>query len=829
MKKTPQRQNFKNYHVNFNIKDKTSPVKIRKNSSSSNFVFSEINLDYPNPSRILMKNELFPMTDPFKNSKMITKKEQLKKYNQTFMSQILQKKDKSDSRRNLNSKKNLSTSKNHSYISIGNKIISIESLIKANIKNMKNIKTNKNDKNYKLKNANSNRVKQYDAVISEENQKQDIEKHFKKKIIPQKETNKSNKTSKEKNKNKIDKEKQKINSATKIKNINYAKNSFLSQLCLDSNNRNSVNFENQPKYAKTNSIWNYSMKKNITSSNILCDTNFDDNNLITDNKSVLTSKSGFMNMNDRYNFQNRSSMLKVLQRALISNKFKKNINTDLNHYLYYKKAVEILELFLRKKYFYYLIKKFLFYFTKNLPNSEINLYSPSNVSSSVSINNITSINGKFFLPQLLYKESVNSFILENNNSKKNKMDMINLENKLKEVVFENKKTKIKNDILIKDNQRLLMKIENFIHKKPFNKLDTQNVNELCIKNIRNNSFLVLKKIALNALLIIINNRIKFLLYQAFNQFYRKVINSKKCNKEDIEELKKKKLKKIIINKEKYLHKNFMEFYFKGLIVEMKKYEYNFINGGRLIDINNSSYFNKYNNNGIKNTVNKLVKLRELIYNKKNKELKIVQNYFKIFLANGIHQEMYFQIKHNNLNINNNVKEKCFMEELIKGRNLMKKILLKKLIINKDKNVLIIFKSIFKEWNLKAKLFGMIELDKAKKKKRRIRKRINKKNTKIKCYTNNESPNINNKNNRQINAGNSLISTAFSNNYELSNLSKLKIFIQKLENIFNSKIHFYNLMKKIYENKHNKNYIKENEKSSDNDDIDFDIADSSLDL
>ena len=170
-----------------------------------------------------------------------------------------------------------------------------------------------------------------------------------------------------------------------------------------------------------------------------------------------------------------------------------------------------------------------------------------------------------------------------------------------------------------------------------------------------------------------------------------------------------------------------------------------------------------------------------------------------------------------------------MEELIKGRNLMKKILLKKLIINKDKNVLIIFKSIFKEWNLKAKLFGMIELDKAKKKKRRIRKRINKKNTKIKCYNNNESPNINNKNNRQINAGNSLISTAFSNNYELSNLSKLKIFIQKLENIFNSKIHFYNLMKKIYENKHNKNYIKENEKSSDNDDIDFDIADSSLDL
>ena len=45
----------------------------------------------------------------------------------------------------------------------------------------------------------------------------------------------------------------------------------------------------------------------------------------------------------------------------------------------------------------------------------------------------------------------------------------------------------------------------------------------------------------------------------------------------------------------------------------------------------------------------------------------------------------------------------------------------------------------------------------------------------------------------------------------------------------NKIHFYNLMKKIYENKHNKNYIKKNEKSSDNDDIDFDIADSSLDL
>ena len=822
MKKTPQKYKPKNYYISFNMKEKTSPVKIHKNPSSNQLIISEINYDYQNHSKILTKNELFPECISFRDQNIINMEEKLKNFNQNILNQKSQKKDKNNN--NINAKKNLSASKNYSFRSKGNKIISFEDFIQILNSNANN--NNKNDKNNKIQNIKCNRVKQYDLIITDEKQNQDNMKYFKNKKDSEKQPNKSNKNFQEISYIKSNKIKSKVNSVIDTKNNNNVKDKLLFQLCLESINKNIVNADNEKQYAKTNFIWNYSAKKIKTNNSVFCVNGSDDyDNFITSNKGFKSSRTGNICMNGRYNIQNENSIKMMRQQAFRGNKYIKNSYSDLNHFLYYKKAVETLELFLKEKYFYYFIEKLLLYSTKYLPSNEINLYSKNYTPSPINSNNIIHFNIKYFLPQLLCKESVNSFILKNINSD-DKIDIISLENKLKEMLFENKKAKIKNDILFKDNQQLAMKIKNFDDKKPFDNLHIQSIYKLRIESNEENPNLTLKKIAFKILLIVVKNKIKYFLYQTFNQFNDKLTHIKKYSKENIAKEKKQKLKKIIFYKEKFLRKNFMKFYFNGLLLSMKKCEYNFINGGRIIDINDSSYFNIYGNNGVRNAINKLIRLRRIIYIQKNQQLKIIKKYFKIFLTKGIHQQLCFQAKNNYLNSNYNIKEKCFMEELIRERNLVKKFVLKKLIINKEKNVLIIFKSILTKWNFRAKIFGMIEEDKAKKKKRRIQKRINKKNTKNKCDNNNKLSNTNNIN-RQINPGNSLISTTFSNNFELSNLSQLNIFIQKIGNIFNYKMSFFNLMKKIYESKKNKNSIKENEKTIEDDEIDFDIVDSSI--
>ena len=126
MKKTPQKYKPKNYYISFNMKEKTSPVKIHKNPSSNQLIISEINYDYQNHSKILTKNELFPECISFRDQNIINMEEKLKNFNQNILNQKSQKKDKNNN--NINAKKNLSASKNYSFRSKGNKIISFELL-----------------------------------------------------------------------------------------------------------------------------------------------------------------------------------------------------------------------------------------------------------------------------------------------------------------------------------------------------------------------------------------------------------------------------------------------------------------------------------------------------------------------------------------------------------------------------------------------------------------------------------------------------------------------------------------------------------------------------
>ena len=544
------------------------------------------------------------------------------------------------------------------------------------------------------------------------------------------------------------------------------------------------------------------------------------------------------------------------------------VRFNINYLLILYKKLEFLIYFFKNK-FWNIFKKNLIIYNKNkIPNceteSKLSISSISGFSALVNSNfkrktKNNNFNLKFF------KETKETFsILKNNNNikyyKKVEQSLNSPENYNKKIIW-NKKLANKNNSLI----------SNIIGQKLFSK----NMKKLNMDKEQS----ILNKEKHRYLKIIVTKKVdksKMILLKSFLKFYYnvKLSNNKNIifsiNNEKSKHLQLEKLKKIIENKNEFhfsvLYKFFTRFKYKGILNYIQNNQYLIINGGRLKNIEEDSFFiyefskqksndNNTQNRNIKSILIKIIKLRKIIYTKKQTKNEIIKKYFDKFRMAGIRHFMQIELKkklvvksliikmnkENNINIKEN-KNKIEIES-------KKYKTLNKLILKYNNNYINCCKNILDRWNLRTKLFSLITKDKEKKKKRRIKKRNNKKlaaninninNNNINNFQiNNDENNINKINNDFTNNSNIKIniqkektdkniinydvghpdSIIFMNNLKITDYFKITKFINKINCILTRKFYFFN----IFIKKKKKEEEKEN---NINNDVDFFMEDSS---
>ena len=544
------------------------------------------------------------------------------------------------------------------------------------------------------------------------------------------------------------------------------------------------------------------------------------------------------------------------------------VRFNINYLLIIYKKFEFLHYFFKNK-FWNIFKNKLFIHIKNkisncdvdskLSISSISGFSALANSNLIKKNDMTNFNLKYL------KETKIAFsILNNNNNIKQNIikeeSSAQSENNNKKIIW-NKKMANKNNSLISNiiEQKLFSKN---LKKLNMDKTETTNIKE----KERYLKIIITKKI----------DKLRMILLKSFLKFYYnvKISNNRNTNiannKEiNIKVLKLEKLKKIIENINAYhfslLYKFFTKIKYIGIINYIQNNQYLILNGGRLKNIEEDSFFiyefskqnkniycNKSNRN-IKSILVKIIKLRKVIYSKKQTKNEIIKKYFDKFRMAGIRHYMQIELKKKlvikNLIIKMNKENFNNIKDNKNETDNKKYKTLNKLILKYNNNYINCCKNIFDRWNLRTKLFSLISKDKEKKKKRRIKKRNNKKlaanikncdnNNINNFHIENDDNNINKINNdfsdnsnikiniqkdkNEINIINYDVghpdSIIFMNNLKITNYFTITKFINKLNGIITRKFYFFNI---IVNNKK-----KEEDKKDDiNNDVDFFMEDSS---
>ena len=786
MKNTPYKENSKNCSSYLN-KLRTTPINLHKNLSNGQFLFSDSNINSLKHSQNMVTHNEILTQEPYINFFNVKKPSEDIKFEKISIPPILHNEEKNNFINFNPKKKQISNSKSGLNVLRNDKQFSfLDNLLK--LQNKSGNLLNLSRKNYP-KNLKCNRTKQYSISITDNKQNEILKYYQRNKGISQ--------SSSHYNKNKNEKYKsEKYIKFSKIKN-NSIKHKIQKYTTTNVSINNNHIFRLMPNFIHRSS-------KNDINNSYQCfcsKTKTEKNNIFQSEKNnMITSYKKITDRNE-----------KVVNTSLI------------NEIVNLQKAIDILQLYFKEKYFYYFIEKFLLHISGLFSDNESKNFSITHESSTNSGNKNKEIITKYPSSQIFTKQSVNSFKINNNNSKINctKIDYEMIAIKLKELITENKKLNLKRNMLSQENRDLAQKLKsNKNNSKIFTKLSFQNVNKLNIKSVHINYSLYLKKICIKNIFLIINNHFKILLLNIFQKLKIQGFIDKKKKvflSEDMIKLREIKLKKIMTIKEKIYKriflKYFMKFYFAGLFKYMNNHYGNkyFKTFGRLININAS------------NSIMKLIKLRKVITIKFKFNKNILRKNFFIFYSRGIifkAQKFIFSPLKNQVNNNNNfsskITENCYIQELIEQKKLRMKNILKKLINNKGKNIFITCKTDFIKWQCKTKIISIIEEDKAKKKRRRIQKKINKKNAIMK------SEEMNNKNKKKINTSNNSKSYGKLQTY---NSLQLINFVQKIMNIY--KIYFFKLLKKQKENKSKNNTIKEEKRSNIDDEIDFYIEDSSV--
>ena len=583
----------------------------------------------------------------------------------------------------------------------------------------------------------------------------------------------------------------KYNSSKKIIRINNYKNEDLQDTNKNINsNVNIFNFDmkynNSPNYFIKNSkiyspYFNNYLPNTLnnerelgTCNNLLSFKNKTIQKSFNDSNTIIKLDNTEEGENEMQLYEQSATIIQSFYRGYM-------IRFQINNLLKAYKGIEYLDYFFKNKFWKY-FRNILIYMKSNIITNDID--SKMSISSISCISALFNSNKNFafktFNSKILHKEVKESFTILNsiNNNLEKFQNNNNNESKIDKTLIWNKKKIYKNNII---NQKISLKNINNIDK-----------NNLCIKNEKENilKILVLKRI----------NHSRIYLLKYFMKFYYNGIlfnikivskNENKLNEIDIKKLKKEKLKIIIEKKEQkalqILYKFFYKFNIKGLIQYMENNRYHIFNGGRLQDISQNSFFiyeskkllqsniNKENNQfrNMKITLEKINVIRKIISRERKIKKEIIKNYFIKFHLRGIIYYMNIELKKRiilkKLYLDNNKNENILKKEINDDDNEKKnnKIrILRKLIYKNNKIYLNISKNIFDKWNLRTKIFSMIAIDKEKKKKRRIKKRNNKKLGSNKILNN---PNNNINNNSNNNTNNSNVNKIILNNSPNSNI------------------------------------------------------------
>ena len=460
-----------------------------------------------------------------------------------------------------------------------------------------------------------------------------------------------------------------------------------------------------PNISVRNSI-NMNIPININQRN---PNNIKRNNNSINNPSKIKKKNE-NNLKAKINFKKYNRQSDIKKIILIQSVFKAyflrlKLSNTLKVYYYLQKLLEnlFIILYIRKVNYWKI-------FLNNIFNKIIQKNKNKKFSSKISKNkNALNKNNKLILKSNeinnLQKELGDSFnIINNNNDLKSKLeDMIkennqlknqlfdikNIEDKLNQLIIENKKNQNINEIIVKDNQQLAKKLKD-------------------MQNNKNNKF-------------VIQNQKSFLLNMEQNLQFSYISKLKNLN------LKYLILKKLLKNKNK------MKMYFNKYRNNVKRFK-DFTIENSNIFINNRRKINmqimkNYNINYIsQNYNNKNSVLYKLFIKREKENNKLV---FKFF------NKLFYLSKFDKLD---EPKEKNKNEKEKEKLNKEKKIKLQSIIDKYERNYKIICKNVCKQWRLRSVIFKIKGVAKEIKRKKKLKKKIRDKKAK-EClnYLKNKSP------------------------------------------------------------------------------------------
>ena len=374
------------------------------------------------------------------------------------------------------------------------------------------------------------------------------------------------------------------------KNINKSMNS-----CISNGKENLLNIIDKP--TKISTINKIPIYKIIT---------YDKTNLITYNYNLKNQKNYFNNKTKKAANIKLKEYIILIQSTIRGFLLRIKLAQYLNLYDRIKKAIFIIQylIFERKRYALYIflknkLNKNLYNYSYLTPTNNISLELKNlNIKNKLIISNesFNIKNNKLFQD---FINDQNTFTLKNNESNiiqkelnKKKIDYIIAEKKIKELLLENKKIQNINNIIVRDNKQLALKLKHFENNRY--KLEIQNTN-FSVIDIYNKNNIKLK----------------------INNILRKIIT-----------------KKIIVNK-LILSKYFFKFIFRCKFLKMEDQIYK--NNTNYIIENNNFIINKNINNieDVKINIEKRNKKLKLILNKKKLNLYILRNVFEKWMFRAL--------------------------------------------------------------------------------------------------------------------------------------------------------------------------------------------------
>ena len=461
------------------------------------------------------------------------------------------------------------------------------------------------------------------------------------------------------------------------------------------NKKEEIN-RNKPK-RNNHKTYNDINKKNSVYKNV---------NIILNNKKT-NKENDYFKMN---NIVDKSLKQKYIKAAILIQSIirvfivKIKIYNSLNIYLTCKKVIEILQncILSKKLIFWKIFKDYISRKSYNdLKNKEKkpkekNQYINFHKELGDSFNIIIDKNKKENNEKQL-KTKLNDILKENDLLKSQLFGNKNIEEKMKNLMDENKKNKNINDIIMKDNQQLAKKLKDIQDYRNTNliiqnqqSIDLTQEQKMQIEELIKNNEIYLEKLKYYSLLKIVNKKINKEINIIKNNFnkYRNIVT--KINIKEKEDN---------IKKEIFMKILYIKIADKLKLIKQKYFS----------KLNYVSIILKNEENHKMEIINK--NLISIINNKeKNIKNILCKAFFKYY--NNV-------IKYRNKEIIEKEEEK---EE--QNKELLKRTLLKKIFKNYCKKRLFIYKIFIEKWNLKSKILGMRAVARDKKKKRKLKKKNN---------------------------------------------------------------------------------------------------------